>query len=107
MDDCLFCRIVSGDVPAEVVFENHECVVFRDINPQANTHFLVVPKMHISSIKEVTYGDSSLLGNLLNYCREVAEIFSLGGYKLHISVGKDGGQEVFHLHIHLMSNFPS
>ncbi len=104
MKDCLFCKIVSGEIPAEMVFENDECVAFKDINPKASTHLLIVPRKHIASIQDITYEDSPLLGNLLNHCREIGEIFSLSGYKLSINVGKDGGQEVFHLHIHLISN---
>lgn len=104
MNDCLFCKIVNGEIPSEFIFENDDCVAFKDIHPKASTHILIVPKKHISSIADVSYEDAPLLGKLLNYAREIAEKLSLSGYRLSINVGKDGGQEIFHLHIHLMSN---
>ncbi len=107
MSDCLFCKICSGDVNTDFVYEDDVCVVFRDINPKDKTHLLVVPKEHIASIADIESGHCELLGGLLHSCKVVAGKLGLSGYKLQINVGKDGGQEIFHLHIHLLSKFDS
>lgn len=105
MSDCIFCKIVGKVIPTEFLYEDDDCVVFRDINPKSNTHLLIVSKKHISSVAEMEDGDSKIVGNLVLCAKRVAEKLGLTGYNLQINVGKDGGQEVFHLHVHLMSNF--
>lgn len=107
MLDCIFCKIVNKEIGTSLIYEDADCVVFSDLHPKANTHLLVVSKCHIPSIKEITYADSKLLGNLLNVCRISAKKLKLKGYRLQINVGSDGGQEIFHLHIHLLSNSKS
>jgi len=105
MSDCIFCKISSGLFDTDFVYEDDLCVVFPDINPKAKTHLLVVPKSHLPSIAESEATDKDLLGHLLHVCKIVADNLGLPGFRLQINVGKDGGQEVFHLHIHLLSKF--
>lgn len=100
--DCLFCRILRGEIPATIVAENEHCVAFRDIGPQAPTHVLVVPRQHVSTIDAVS--DPLLLGRLLLTAADVArqEKIVEGGYRLVINTNADGGQTVFHLHVHVL-----
>jgi histidine triad (HIT) family protein len=102
--DCIFCRIVAGEIPADVVFQDAEFLAFRDIHPQAPVHILIVPKTHIASMNEVTDKQQSLMGKLLFVAKEVAEKEKIAekGYRLTINCGPDGGQIVPHLHLHLM-----
>ncbi len=104
--DCLFCKIIAKDILSEVVHEDDQLVVFKDINPAAKTHLLIVPKKHIDSIKELneSEGDDALLGHMFLVARDLAKKLGLDGYKLNFNVGKGGGQVVFHLHLHLLSN---
>ncbi|MEO7084419.1 MAG: histidine triad nucleotide-binding protein [Gemmatimonadaceae bacterium] len=101
-DDCLFCRIVRGEIPATLVLDNADCVAFRDIDPKAPTHVLVVPREHVASLNEAT--DVSMLGKLLLAAAEIAKNEGLaeGGYRTVINTNRDGGQTVFHLHVHLL-----
>lgn len=89
-----------------MVFENDEVVAFNDINPQAKTHILIVPKKHIDTIKDIRKEDQDevLVGKMVLAAKEIAEDKGLSGYKLQFHVGKDGGQVIFHIHLHLMSN---
>jgi histidine triad (HIT) family protein len=100
--DCIFCRIISGEVPGEIVYQDDEAIAFRDINPQAPTHILIMPKSHIPSIAEVE--DYGLVGRLVNIAKELAKREGVGerGYRLVINSGPDSGQEVPHLHLHLL-----
>jgi histidine triad (HIT) family protein len=102
--DCLFCKIVSGAIPAKKVFEDDQAIAFRDINPQAPVHILVVPKKHIGSLDEAEGNeDKPLLGHLLALVQQIARSESLGGgYRTVINTGPDGGQTVDHLHVHLL-----
>jgi len=102
--DCLFCKIVNGEIPAKMVFEDDQAVAFRDINPQAPTHILVVPKKHIASLAEVEGNeDKPLLGHLLALVQQIASGENLSdGYRTVINTGSDGGQTVDHLHVHLL-----
>ncbi len=106
MEDCIFCKIVNKKIPAEVLFEDEKVIVFKDIKPKAPVHYLVVPKKHIASINEVEEKDKELISELIFAAREAAEKKQVKekGYKLLIHTGEGGGQEVFHLHIHLMAN---
>ena len=105
---CLFCKIVRGEVPAKVVLSNAHVLAFHDVNPVAPTHVLVIPKQHIASIHDVTLEHAALLGELLLAGREVAEKLSLGesGYRLVMNTGKDAGQSVFHVHLHVLGGRP-
>ena len=101
--DCIFCKIARGEIPANKVYEDEEFVAFRDINPQAPTHILVIPKKHIESLSDVKEEDRELLGKLLWVAKKVAQELNLKkGYRLVINTGPDGGQEVLHLHVHLL-----
>lgn len=101
MDDCVFCKIVRGEFGTEYVYENETAVVFRDINPKADTHLLVVPKKHFASLKEID--NELLLGKLMITVKAAAEKAGLNSYKTVINTGKEAGQEVFHLHIHILA----
>lgn len=105
MDNCIFCKIASGKLPANFLHEDELCVVFRDINPKAKTHLLLVSKKHIPSIAEMEEGDEQTIGHLFGVAKKVAADLGLDGYNLQINVGKEGGQEVFHVHVHLLSKF--
>jgi histidine triad (HIT) family protein len=104
MSDCLFCKIVEKKIPAKIVHEDDQTVAFDDINPQAPVHALVIPKRHVTSVQELGVNDQSLLGQLLLTCAKVAEQKGLAasGYRLVANTGRDGGQTVFHLHVHVM-----
>jgi len=103
---CLFCQIINKEIPSEFVFENDEFVAFKDINPRAKTHLLIVPKKHIDTIKDIDEkeGDDALVGRMILTARNIAKEKGLEGYQLQFHVGKEGGQIIFHIHLHLMSN---
>ncbi len=102
--DCLFCKIVSGDLDAEIIFEDTELMVFRDINPQAPTHLLIIPKQHIATINDTDSKDEQLLGRMILTAKKMARQQELSdkGYRLVFNVNKGGGQEVNHIHLHLL-----
>ena len=101
---CLFCRIVAGEIPSTRVAEDDEVIAFRDINPRAPTHILVVPREHIASAAELTVDDGPLLGRIFAAAAEIArdEGIAEGGYRIVTNIGTWGGQTVDHLHFHLM-----
>lgn len=105
MNDCIFCKIAEKEVAVEFLHEDEVCVVFRDIKPKAKTHLLIVSKKHIPSIAEMESGDEKIIGHLVLCAKNVAAKLGLSGYNLQFNVGKDGGQEIFHVHLHLLSNF--
>ncbi|PID40755.1 MAG: histidine triad nucleotide-binding protein [Proteobacteria bacterium] len=107
--DCLFCKIAHGQMDTEFLYENDNLVVFRDINPHAPVHLLIVPKRHIRSINDLTAGDDAILAELFMTAREMAkkEGVNKTGYKLLFNVEKGGGQMIFHLHLHLMGGWQS
>jgi histidine triad (HIT) family protein len=102
-DDCLFCRIVRGEIPAKLVAETDDCVAFRDINPQAPLHVLVIPRAHVASLNEAT--DPSQIGRLSLLAAEIArkEGYAERGWRTVINTGADAGQTVFHVHLHLLA----
>ncbi|MBI2038687.1 MAG: HIT domain-containing protein [Candidatus Niyogibacteria bacterium] len=104
MEGCLFCEIAEKKRPAEVVFETDEVVIFKDANPKARVHLLVVPKKHIASVKDATDGDRALFGGLILAARDAAARENLAGYKLLFNVGRDGGQVIDHVHLHLIAS---
>ena len=101
MDNCIFCKIINGDFNTEFVYENEYAVVFKDINPKADTHLLVVPRIHVESLNELN--DEILLGKLMMTVKEAAKAAGLKSYRTVINTGKEAGQEVFHLHIHILA----
>ena len=109
MGNCIFCSIAAGEIPATRVFEDEQVVVFRDIQPKASVHLLLIPKKHISSLMELNRGDDALMAHMMALLPELARAEGLEqGFRTIINTGKMGGQEVFHLHIHLLggSNLP-
>jgi histidine triad (HIT) family protein len=100
--DCIFCKIANKEVAAEIVYEDGEVAAFPDIHPKAPVHMLIIPKQHITSLQEVTEHDTELMGKLLVTAKKVAENKQLQGYKLQVNVGKQGGQEIDHIHVHLL-----
>ena len=104
MEGCLFCRIVAGDVPSTAVLDTETCYAFRDINPAAPVHVLVVPKEHIGSVEEIGSSQVVLLGDLFDAIRAVAakEAITETGYRVVTNVGEDAGQLVHHLHFHVL-----
>ena len=104
MAGCLFCNIVAGTTPAQLVYDNAHVVAFKDIRPVAPTHALVIPKRHVAGVHDATGADANLLGHVLLAARDVAEQLGLaeGGYRLVINQGPDAGQSVFHVHCHVL-----
>ncbi|MBA2734378.1 MAG: histidine triad nucleotide-binding protein [Acidobacteria bacterium] len=102
--NCLFCRIVAGEVSADSVFQDERCIAFRDANPQAPVHLLVVPRDHIESLDDAAQKDEALLGHLLRVGARVANEQGLfeSGYRTTINTGAGAGQSVFHLHVHIL-----
>jgi len=103
MSDCIFCKIIKKEMPAELVYEDDILVAFNDINPKANTHILIVPKKHIESVKDLSDDDRDVVVNIILRARDIAQEAGLSGYKFVFNVGRDGGQVIDHLHMHLLS----
>ena len=101
MSDCIFCKIINGDFGTEFVYENEYAVVFKDINPKAEIHLLVVPRLHVESLNELD--DEKLLGKLMLTIKAVTKKLGIKSYRTVINTGKDAGQEVFHLHLHILA----
>lgn len=101
--DCLFCKIIAGEIPSKKVYEDHLALAFHDIHPKANTHILIIPKKHISTHSEMTEDDAPIMGHLMLVAKKIAEENGLLGYKLLMNVNREGGQVVFHVHLHLLS----
>ena len=102
MDSCVFCRIVAGELPASVVYEDDAIMAFKDLHPEAPVHVLVIPKKHIASLVHLEAEDAGLMGHLMLKLPELATAQGLGqGFKSRINTGLAGGQEVAHLHVHL------
>ncbi|HWZ81990.1 MAG TPA: histidine triad nucleotide-binding protein [Terriglobales bacterium] len=103
MADCLFCRIVRGEVPAKKVYEDEHTLAFDDINPQAPTHVLIIPKKHVAGLKEAQDEDAELVGRCHLAAAEIARQRSIeNGYRTVLNVGPGAGQSVFHMHVHLL-----
>jgi histidine triad (HIT) family protein len=103
-EECIFCRIVAGEVPSDIVYQDEDFLAFRDISPQAPTHVLIIPKIHITSLAELTEEHQELAGRLIIIAKNLAEKEGVAkrGYRLVINCGPDGGQAVPHLHLHLI-----
>ena len=104
MNDCLFCKIISNEIPSDCVFENENMYAFRDINPQAPVHILIIQKTHISTLNDVGDNHKLLVGEILLTSTMLAEKegISDSGYRTVINCNKNGGQEVYHIHLHLL-----
>ncbi|WP_019132569.1 histidine triad nucleotide-binding protein [Peptoniphilus obesi] len=101
--DCLFCKIISGEIPSNKVYEDEKIYAFKDIDPQAPVHILIIPKKHIDSLDEIDESDSELLSYILLKIKDLAKEFELDkGYRVVINTKEDGGQSVNHLHFHLL-----
>ncbi len=107
LNDCLFCNISKGQTATEILFENDTLVVFKDINPHAPVHLLIVPKKHIRSINDLMDDDQPILAEMIMIARDMAATVgvSQSGYKLLFNVEKGGGQVIFHLHLHLIGGW--
>jgi histidine triad (HIT) family protein len=105
MTTCIFCKIANGDIPAEVVYEDDQVMAFRDLNPQAPLHVLVIPRKHISTINDITSEDAELLGRLYLAAREVAKEAGLAerGYRTVMNCNSEAGQSVYHIHLHVLA----
>ena len=101
-DNCVFCKIVAGSIPAKYIYEDDDVIAFNDINPSAKVHFLLVPKQHIESLSSCEAQHQVLLGKMLLLAPKLAKEQGLTGFKTLINTGREGGQEVFHMHIHVL-----
>lgn len=104
MTDCLFCKITSKLIPAKIIYEDDDILAFNDINPKADVHFLVIPKLHIESMLALKEQDQTLIGKMMLKANELAVEQGLEGYKVQVNTGVKGGQEIFHLHLHVVGN---
>lgn len=108
MNDCLFCRIAAGDLPADIVLQDNDVVAFRDISPKAPTHVLVIPRKHIATLNDLEITDAELVGKLYLAASRIAadEGIAEKGYRTVINCNADAGQAVFHIHLHLLGGRP-
>lgn len=104
MDDCIFCRIISGEIPSTKVYEDGDVLAFEDIHPLAPVHVIVIPKAHIPTLMDVTAKDMAILGAMMNAAKEIARIKGVDqrGFRTIINCNQEGGQVVFHLHMHVL-----
>lgn len=104
MTDCIFCNIISGQIPSEIVFESDAVIAFRDINPNAKVHILIIPKEHIEPMEDITMKEATVFGDILMAAKKIAESEGIdkSGFRLVMNAGSDSGQEVAHLHVHLL-----
>ena len=107
-NDCIFCKIVGGELPSETLYEDERCIAFNDLSPHAPVHILVVPRVHIESLDKAAQSDELLVGHLLLTAAEIARRRGIAenGYRVVINTNSDGGQTVFHLHVHLLGGRP-
>ena len=104
-EDCIFCKIIKGEIPSTKVYEDEEILAFKDINPAAPIHILIIPKKHIDSLATMQDGDEKIIGKIYNVINIIAEQQGVKekGFRVIVNCGKDGGQEVEHLHFHLLA----
>jgi len=102
MADCIFCKIINKEIPSEIVYEDEDVIAFKDINPKAPVHILVVPKKHIPTLNDLD--DTELTVKILNTCKKIAKDFNVAdsGYRVLVNVNKEGGQVIFHVHFHVL-----
>ncbi|MFC1953678.1 histidine triad nucleotide-binding protein [Chloroflexota bacterium] len=104
MEDCIFCKIVTGEVPSDIVYQNEELIAFPDINPLAPVHLLVISRKHVASLTDLSEGESSLIGDMAGVANQLAQKEGIAekGYRLVVNCGRQGGQGVAHIHMHLL-----
>jgi histidine triad (HIT) family protein len=104
MTDCLFCKIVENKIPAKILYEDDKVIAFRDINPQAPVHILVIPRQHLATLNAVETQHNALIGHMISSAQRLAEIEGVAdsGYRLVMNCNSDGGQTVYHIHLHLL-----
>jgi histidine triad (HIT) family protein len=105
MNDCIFCKIANGAIPARLVHESDSVIAFHDLNPQAPHHLLVVPRRHIATVNDLTDEERSLTGEMIDVARRLATQLGVAerGYRLVLNCNQDGGQSVYHIHLHLLA----
>ncbi len=105
MEDCVFCKIIKGEIPSEKVYEDEQIVAFKDIDPAAPIHVLVIPKKHIATLLDIKEEDTALMGDMMQAVKKVAKILGIeeNGFRLIVNCGKDSGQEVMHIHFHILA----
>ncbi|MCF6092838.1 histidine triad nucleotide-binding protein [Microaerobacter geothermalis] len=103
MRDCIFCKIVAGEIPSQKIYEDDDVMAFYDIHPKADVHFLVIPKKHIPTYMDVEEQDLPLMGKIHSTVQKLARELELKGFRVINNCGKEGGQEVFHIHFHVLS----
>lgn len=101
---CLFCSIIAREIPSVPVYEDEDYIVLHDIHPKARVHMLLIPKRHISAISDMADSDRDAIGGLFLLARDLAHKMEISGYNLQFNVGKEGGQEIMHVHLHLLAN---
>ena len=103
-EDCIFCKIASKEIPSDIVYEDDTVIAFKDINPQAPTHFVLIPKKHIATVLSLTHEDQELIGHMFLVAASLAreQQIAQDGFRVVTNCNKDGGQTVFHLHMHLL-----
>ena len=108
MNDCLFCKLVEGTIPAAIRFQDETLVAFNDINPQAPLHVLIIPKRHIASLNDLSGADDALVGSMVRRAAAIAKEqgHGEGGYRTVFNTNRDAGQTVFHIHLHLLAGRP-
>ena len=102
--DCIFCKIINKEAPADIVYENEKVIAFYDIRPSAPIHILIVPKKHLKSVREIKEEDKNLMGELFLVAQKIAEEKNLKAHKLLVRTGREAGQMVDHIHMHLLAN---
>ena len=101
--NCIFCRIVAGEIPSSKLYEDEDVLAFHDVRPQAPVHFLIIPKTHIATMADVTPAEQTLMGKMMVLAPQLmAQLGVTGGFRQIINTGRDGGQEVYHLHMHVI-----
>lgn len=105
IDECLFCKILAGEVPSEIVYEDEHILAFNDLYPKAPFHVLIIPKKHIATLNDLEDADTELAGRLFAVARKIADEkgFADDGYRMMMNCGEGGGQIIFHMHLHLMA----
>lgn len=107
MSDCLFCKIIAGDIPAEKIYDDDDLIAFRDIAPQAPQHILIVPRKHLINLSDMAEADDALVGKMMRVAAKIAADNGIGdGYRTIINNGAPAGQEIFHLHMHILGGKP-
>jgi len=108
MEKCIFCRIANHQMPTRIIYEDEEVIAFHDINPQAPVHLLIIPRKHIPKIDDLQTDDQALMGKLIYTARQLADQlgFKDSGYRLVINNGRDGGQDIYHIHLHMLAGRP-